>query len=706
VAGSIGIAFAAILSLMVSILWSKHRLEQLVVETSNQRSRAERQERLARANEQLAANREQVAQNRAYAADMRLLAESWEISSGPTIHSFLDTYVPGNGGPDLRGFEWWMYHKRLKYDTPSKLLGVHVGGVQAVAVNAKGDLAASGGSDGIIRVWRIATAEILLELRGHKPGNISGLAFSSEGDQLASASDDNTVKVWDARSGKQLHCLVGHTAWVSSVIFLPDNNTLCSGSADKTIIVWDLKSGREKRRLRGHTDSVRTLVYQRSNAILVSAAEDRTVRVWDINQGTPSRRVPKGLLENPTRHWIRCLVLEPDQTTLIGIPFNDMPVAWEMRPDRFGTVWRPSAQGNVRCASLQGGAEHAMAAYGLEESFIHVFEFWRRDQKDLHVLRGHSDVVDSVALTPDTTRLVSGSQDGTVRLWNLDATNPFECSKTLASPIAKAAISPNGKLVAMTTVDGETTLLDFATLKTVRQIRPPGSTLGALAFSRDSTILATFSVGEPLRLESTGHMKKEFAVPRASRVHSLDSSPKGNLVAMACEPAIVLVDIERNAIRECTVEGGPAFDVAFIDNDQLLACTKAGSIVRLALHAGGRAETLPLREGELREIAISPDRHLAAVRALRQVKIVDLRRLEVVASLPDRDSRGGIAFVGNGRSLVVAGPSPTVWQVSTWQRMGTLGAQPVKLVGGTPDGNRLVISDDRRISTIDARPVK
>jgi hypothetical protein len=154
------------------------------------------------------------------------------------------------------------------------------------------------------------------------------------------------------------------------------------------------------------------------------------------------------------------------------------------------------------------------------------------------------------------------------------------------------------------------------------------------------------------------------------------------------------------------VEGGPAFDVAFIDNDQLLACTKAGSIVRLALHAGGRAETLPLREGELREIAISPDRHLAAVRALRQVKIVDLRRLEVVASLPDRDSRGGIAFVGNGRSLVVAGPSPTVWQVSTWQRMGTLGAQPVKLVGGTPDGNRLVISDDRRISTIDARPVK
>ena len=156
-AGLTGLLASALFALLAHILWSHVRLEQLVIEANEGRQRAEFHEKLADQNKEWALRRERAAETMAYAADLRLVAESWETSSAPAIAALLQAHIPSDGSPDLRSFEWWFYHKLLNDDTPSQELGTHESGVQSTAVSPRGDLAASGGSDGVVRLWDLAT---------------------------------------------------------------------------------------------------------------------------------------------------------------------------------------------------------------------------------------------------------------------------------------------------------------------------------------------------------------------------------------------------------------------------------------------------------------------------------------------------------------------------------------------------------------------
>lgn len=73
----------------------------------------------------------------------------------------------------------------------------HAGHVLSVGFHPDGQMLASGGSDCTIKLWDVATGNVLQTLRGHT-GSIDSLDFNHDGTQLVSASRrDHTVKVWD-----------------------------------------------------------------------------------------------------------------------------------------------------------------------------------------------------------------------------------------------------------------------------------------------------------------------------------------------------------------------------------------------------------------------------------------------------------------------------------------------------------------------------
>ncbi len=94
-----------------------------------------------------------------------------------------------------------------------RVLAGHAGGVFSLAALA-GGRAASGGADGAVRVWAVATGEALLTMAGHD-GAVWALAAAPAGaaawgggggwaaaaDALASAGEDGTVRVWSAATG-------------------------------------------------------------------------------------------------------------------------------------------------------------------------------------------------------------------------------------------------------------------------------------------------------------------------------------------------------------------------------------------------------------------------------------------------------------------------------------------------------------------------
>jgi WD40 repeat protein len=150
-------------------------------------------------------------------------------------------------------------------DKPELILQTgHIRSANAVAFSTDNRWLASGGKDNLIKIWDLATGNVLRTLYGHT-SNVNALAVSPDGKLLASGSgdindkrdlgtftqggvvggaEDNTVRIWSVQTGRQLQVLRGHELPVGAVAFSNDGHSLTSVSGDG-VKVWDVAAGTE-----------------------------------------------------------------------------------------------------------------------------------------------------------------------------------------------------------------------------------------------------------------------------------------------------------------------------------------------------------------------------------------------------------------------------------------------------------------------------
>ncbi|CCQ68516.1 serine/threonine kinase with WD-40 repeat [Crocosphaera watsonii WH 0402] len=110
------------------------------------------------------------------------------------------------------------------------------------------------------------------------------MVISADGKTLVSGSGDNTIKVWNLATGELLRTLNGHSSYVSSVSISADRNTIVSGSGDNTIKVWSLATGKLLRILNGHSDWVNSVAISADGKTIVSGSRDTRIKVWRLKQ--------------------------------------------------------------------------------------------------------------------------------------------------------------------------------------------------------------------------------------------------------------------------------------------------------------------------------------------------------------------------------------------------------------------------------------
>jgi len=142
----------------------------------------------------------------------------------------------------------------------------HTRSANAVAFGPGNRWLVSGGKDNVIKIWDLATGNVLRTLHGHT-SNVNALAVSPDGKLLASGSGDvndkrdlwtftqggvvggtvdNTVRIWNVQTGQELLVLRGHGLPVGAVAFSNDGHSLTSVSGD-SVKVWSVSAGSELR---------------------------------------------------------------------------------------------------------------------------------------------------------------------------------------------------------------------------------------------------------------------------------------------------------------------------------------------------------------------------------------------------------------------------------------------------------------------------
>jgi WD40 repeat protein len=107
------------------------------------------------------------------------------------------------------------------------------------------------------------------------------VAFRADGKQLVTGGTDGTVRVFDVASGTQKLKINSHADWVTNVCYSPDGKYIATGSRDKTAKIFNAESGSLITTHSEHNAPVKAVAYAPDGKSVLSAGGSR-VRIWNV----------------------------------------------------------------------------------------------------------------------------------------------------------------------------------------------------------------------------------------------------------------------------------------------------------------------------------------------------------------------------------------------------------------------------------------
>ena len=300
-------------------------------------------------------------------------------------------------------------------------------------------------------------------------------------------------------------------------------------------------------------------------------------------------------------------------------------------------------------------------------------------------LRGHNKQVTSVAFSPDGTRIVSGSADNTIQLWDAATGQPIGAPLRSDNAVTSVAFNRDSTKLASGSTDGTVRIWDAVQRKQIAELRGHTRMVSGVAFSPDGTLIASGSADSTVQIwDAERHTQIAEMRGHNGPVVSVAFSPDGAHIASASNDGTVRIwDAERHIqIAEMRGHDGPVYSVAFSPDGARIASGSADETVRLWDAATGRPIGAPLRghDGPVYGVAFSPD-SLQVVSAGEDdtVRVWDATRWQPIPS--DEPLRGAV-FRADASRIVAIGDQNTVrsWDTITGRQIGT----PVRLGGSQP----------------------
>uniref|UniRef100_A0A673KIY4 Transducin beta-like protein 3 n=1 Tax=Sinocyclocheilus rhinocerous TaxID=307959 RepID=A0A673KIY4_9TELE len=491
---------------------------------------------------------------------------------------------------------------------------IHNVPVASMTFDCTSTLLATGGCDGTIKLWDVVKQYCTHNLKGSS-GVVHLVEFHPDISrlQLFSSSVDCGIRIWDLRTSKCICVLESHYSAVTSLAFSPDGQTLISSGRDKICSVWDLKKKAVKRTvpvyeavegvvvLPGKSDYSQMGV-KGEGLHFVTAGSKGVLRVWDSSSArcvftqtlpdAPALNTEEAdldprslmhLLPMPQSNRLATVTAEHNiliyqmpaltvQQQFVGYNDDILDVKFLGKDDTHIVVATNSSQLKVfelatnSCQILYGHTDTILSIDVFRKGSMFAscakdksLRLWKMDLKSGHVHcvaqgSGHSNAVGSVACSRlKKGFLVSGSQDCTIKMWDLpDPLPDVGCEPVLMTArlterahdkdVNSVTISPNDKLLASGSQDRTAKLWSLADMSLLGIFRGHSRGVWCVQFSPVDQVLATASADGSIKIWSIqefsclrtfeGHDASVLKVIFVSRGTQLVSSGSDGLVKL------------------------------------------------------------------------------------------------------------------------------------------------------------------------------
>ena len=475
----------------------------------------------------------------------------------------------------------------------------HVGRVWHVAFSPDGKHVVSVSDDKTAKVWDSTSGKEICNFTGHV-GPVYGVAFSPDGKQIASGSWDNTAKVWDSTSGKEICNFTAHRRPVVCVAFSPDGKQIASGSLDKTVKVWDSTSGKETRTIQhSFLYGLTSVAFSPDGRQIATGSEDGTIKVFDTASG----------LETTTLKGHKAIILSvsfsPDGGRIASGSKDGHLKIWDVTSFQkaitfgggLGVVWIEWSPDNKRLY---------LACWG---STIRIWDLV--SNREIGIMKGHSNTVNSLALSLDGKRIVSGSADQTIKIWNLDSGLEVNTLRGHTADVICVGFSPDGKRIVSCSRDKTIMIWDYTTGNKLQTLVGHQGPISRAFFSPDGNTICSCSEDDTIKLWDASTGREIFTLKgHKGFVYSACFSPDGKKIASGSwDQTIKLWDVH-SGLETNTLKGHmePVKHVAFSPDGKRIVSGSWGRIVKVWDTASG-LELLSLsgHSDEILYACFSPD---------------------------------------------------------------------------------------------------
>ncbi len=301
----------------------------------------------------------------------------------------------------------------------------------------------------------LAQEALHLELKGHLHP-INALAFSPDGKYLVSASGNQNAPtrksqciIWDINTGEKLLEITQHPEEIRSIALSQDGQQIITAGGyqpNQNFKVWQTGTGREISTRIGH-NGINSIATNPKGKLMVTGGLDKFVKIWNMHKGE-ILHVLKG------------------HTTFIS----------EVALSQYGTY-----------------AASAAANLNTRQGEICIWD--TQTGRLLHDLSraagGHLHGVNSIDFSPDERWLVSGSEEGTFKIWEVNTGKLHKDFSDSGNPITRVRFSPDGKLVAVAGKDQSLKIWQVSSGQCINHYLGHSQPINALAFSPDGRLIAS-----------------------------------------------------------------------------------------------------------------------------------------------------------------------------------------------------------------------
>jgi WD40 repeat protein len=618
------------------------------------------------------------------------------------------------------------------WDVPSGKAGRELplgAGVAKVAVSPDGKAFAAGGADGRIRTWSAADGKQLFEMTGHA-GPVTGLAYANNGQTLVSIGADRTLRYWNAAAGQPVAALgvgptaadglavhpgnaavytagpdgvlrfwptqppaakklLDHAAAVTAVAVSPDGNAALTGGADKAVRWVNLANGQPIFQLAGATAAVESVSVMPNGTAFAAGTADGKLFLW----GNDGKLKAESIAHSGP---VRAVSFHPSQPLLATAGDDGLLRVWQLPAALPKALAHPD---RVLAAVLLPDGKRLLTG-----SADKVVRIWNNGAVERQ-FPGHEAPVTALAAT--TAAIYSADADGAIRAWDLASGQPTGAVSGHEKPVSRIAVGADGKHLASADESGTVKVWQLP----LAAPKPPAKLAAVPTYAAGGPVLGlepvagqgTFRVvaaggGEAILDPMVGTVS-----PVTGSLTAFTRSPDGTRAVAAMSgtsPALVVRGPDNKILREISLPA-PAESVALSANGTRIAVVTAAGKDRTVrvfdANSGRELQTITTTPAAVHALGFFPDNRTVFV---AEDKSVGFTEAAVTAAVPAH--AGGVKaalFLPSGQFATAgADKNLKVWDLAQMKEVRSLPLPaPPKALAVSRDGAVLAAAAGRAV---------